>query len=81
MKSELSTEIASAINRDASLDELVGILRAYQRNGMTAKSAGETLEAMRIATSPGTEDRILEILDIVAGFCRPELRVWDEGMN
>jgi len=79
MKTDFTREIESALARDASIDEVVGILRAYRSRGMLAKAAAEALEDMRSNAAPHVEDQILEILDIVTGFCRPELRVWDEA--
>jgi hypothetical protein len=42
---------------------------------MTAKMATETLEAMRVGADEKAEDRLLEILDMATGFCRPDVRV------
>jgi hypothetical protein len=74
----LKTEIGDALRRAAPLEEIVDILRKYRDQGLTAKSAAETLEAMRSTFDAQTEDRLLEVLDIVTGFCRPEIRVWNE---
>jgi hypothetical protein len=77
MSIEFSNAIQAALAENASIEEIVGILRAYRRQGMSAKSAAEVLEAIRINADEKTEDRILEILDIVTGFCPPERRVWN----
>lgn len=79
MSNGLRTEIGAAIERGASLEEIVGILRKFRDQGTTAKAATEVLEAMRAGADERTEDRLLEILDVVTGFCRPEYRVWDES--
>ena len=62
----------------ASIEEMVVILRKYRDQGTTAKQATEPLEAMRAGADEETEDRLLEILDVVSGFCRTELRVWSD---
>lgn len=78
MNNELRAEISEALGREAPFEELVDILRRYRDQGGTATAAAETLEAMRVVADERSEDRLLEILDVVAGFCRPELRVWRE---
>jgi hypothetical protein len=36
------------------------------------------LEAFRVESpDEAVEDRILEVMDVVAGFCSPRLRVWE----
>ena len=69
--------IDAALQRNAPLDDFVAILRQFRDGGITADSALAALESLR-AGAGSTEDRILEIMDIVSGFCAPHLRVWGE---
>jgi hypothetical protein len=79
MSSEFRRDIEAAIERGAALEEIVGILRKHRDDGTTAAAAAETLEVMRAGADERTEDRLLEILDVATGFCRPEYRVWGES--
>jgi hypothetical protein len=79
MSNGFAKDIEDALKREASMEEVVSILRDYQDQGMTAKSAAEALETLRVGADERTEDRLLEILDIVTGFCRPHLRVWNKS--
>jgi hypothetical protein len=75
MSDSLTEAIDAALQRSAPLDEFVAILRHFRDGGTTADSAYAALESLR-ASAGATEDRILEIMDIVSGFCAPHLRVW-----
>jgi hypothetical protein len=79
MSDSLKEAIGAALQKkSASLDDFVAILRQFRDRGMTADSAYAALESLRGAGADSTEDLILEIMDIVSGFCAPHLRVWDE---
>ena len=46
---------------------------------MTAAQVAALLHELRPATQEGPlEDVILDALDMVTGWCAPQLRVWDE---
>ena len=77
MSDSLKKAIDAALQRSAPLDDFAAILRQFRDGGTTADSALATLESLR-AGAGSTEDRILEIMDIVSGFCAPHLRVWGE---
>ena len=55
----LRKEIADAIERGDSIEEMVVILRKYRDQGTTAKQATEALEAMRAGADERTEDQPL----------------------
>lgn len=74
--SDLKSTIDSAINRNESLLNISVILKKYKEKGVTQSEAIEMLELMRIDTDENYEDRLLEILDIVTGFCDPKYTVW-----
>lgn len=58
------------------LREIVG---QYKRNGGTQQAAYLALEKIRHEqTEESEEDRILELMDFVAGFCAQDQRIWAE---
>jgi hypothetical protein len=76
MNTAFMNAISEALLREASMDELIGILREYRDKGLSAQAALEVLQSLRARADESTEDRVLEIMDIVAGFCAPHVRVW-----
>lgn len=79
MGSEFIAEIRGAIERDASLEDYASILRKYRDRGLTAQAANDALRGVPSGGDARIEDRVLEVLDIVAGWCRPDLRVWSDS--
>ena len=75
----LSQELEAAISAGLPLPQIVSTLREYRRSGVTRHEVQLALESLRArARDEATEDRILEVLDIVTGFCPPEKTVWDD---
>ena len=74
--SDLRTAIEAAISRDESLESISSILKRYKEKGIDQPSAIDLLESMRTDADEKDEDRILEILDIVTGFCGSKYTVW-----
>jgi cobalamin biosynthesis protein CobT len=68
--------LKAAVDRDAPLEEIVDLLRRERDAGLSAHSAYELLNAFRATADHDEEDRILEVMDVVMGFCSPHLRVW-----
>jgi len=73
MTAAFACAIKAAIERKASLDELAALLREHRARGLTAAAALDALERLRAVND---DDRILEIMDIVTGWCTPTRRVW-----
>jgi hypothetical protein len=71
---------AFIIKSDASLGKYHDILVRMKDEGVTAAEAEKLfLEIRGIMISEGNEegeDRVLEALDFVAGWCSPHNRVW-----
>lgn len=63
----------------ATLTECRSFLLDYKQSGGDKKTLYQYLEQLRKTVNSETEDRILEIMDIVSGFCSKNLRVWDEA--
>lgn len=79
MTPEQVAHLQASVLSGGSSDMICEILKALKQKGITQAEVQTTLEAMRhSAPDEATEDRILEVLDIVAGWCRPRLRIWDE---
>ena len=75
----LEDEIKEALKKQASLQMLREIVCQYKQYGGTQQAAYMTLEKIRDEQmEEPDEDRILELMDFVAGFCVQEQRIWDE---
>ena len=76
-KKGLSEELESAITSGHSLGQIDSLLRDLRDAGVSRHEAREALETLRArALDEATEDRILEVMDIVSGFCNSEISVW-----
>lgn len=68
---------ASAHGREP-LAQVADVLRGYVKRGLSRKHATKVLEELRREVDEDTEDRILEILDLVSGYCSAGLRIWED---
>lgn len=76
---DLSRELEEVISSGITLRQIVSTLREYRRQGITRDEVRHALEALRDQVpDEAVEDRILEILDIVSGFCSRENTVWED---
>ena len=77
----LEDAINGALKKQASLQMLREIVCQYKQNGGTQHAAYVTLEKIRDEQmEEPDEDRILELMDFVAGFCAQDQRIWDETL-
>jgi hypothetical protein len=75
----LEDQIKRALQKQASLQMLREIVCQYKQNGGIQQEAYETLEKIRREQmEEPDEDRILELMDFVAGFCAQDQKIWDE---
>ena len=75
----LARELEGVITTGLTLRQIVSTLREYRRQGITRHEVQHALEAIRDETSDeAVEDRILEIMDVVSGFCARENTVWED---
>jgi hypothetical protein len=73
----LAQNLRCLVRSEAPLRQIVDDLRKYRSRGTSRDEVQHALESLRAeAQSESEEDRILEILDIVSGFCPPENTVW-----
>ena len=72
--------IFSLIKTNASLGEFRNVLLKMKAEGTTASAAQLFFEDIRnkmiSEDNEKGEDRILEVLDIITGYCSPHLMVW-----
>ena len=72
----LEGEIKRAMKKQASLQMLREIVCRYKQSGGTQQAAYVILEKIRHEqTEESEEDRMLELMDFVAGFCAQDQRI------
>jgi len=75
----LESEIKEALQKNVSLPTLVDLLYQYKQIGGLQKEAYAILEKIRDNDiKESMEDRVLELMDVVSGFCSQDKRIWDE---
>lgn len=76
---DIDRDLLAALDARAGLLTLRAILLRYRASGVTAAQVAALLQELRPVTQEGPlEDAILDALDMVTGWCAPQLRVWDE---
>lgn len=76
MSKNLDAIILKEIQGSANLNKAREILMQYKILGISSSCVESTLKNIRKNSTGKEADFILEILDIVSGFCSPTLRVW-----
>ncbi|HTH61498.1 MAG TPA: hypothetical protein VL689_15235 [Paraburkholderia sp.] len=76
LDSVLDRELRDALARNYDFNLLRAILVKYREKNFSSESVYSLLEAIRIDVTEDIEDRVLELMDIVSGFCSPDMRVW-----
>ena len=77
MIDQLKSEVGNAISQGVTWDGRRQILLTYRDLGMSEDTMTRALLALREELDPGAEDELLELLDLVVGWCQPHLRVFD----
>jgi hypothetical protein len=79
MTESLLTELGHFLNaRD--LDSCRQTLARFQRDGGKQEEAYSALEELR--GNPGiSEDDVLDLMDIVSGWCKQSSRIWDSELE
>jgi hypothetical protein len=76
---QLLQGLQRVIASPVSLPQIASALREYRHQGVARQEVQSALEGLRqMAPDEATEDRILEVMDIVSGFCPREMTVWDD---
>ena len=81
---DIDRELLAALDARAGLLTLRAILLRYKASGATAEQVAALLQELRASAQDGAQDEaredvILDALDMVTGWCAPQLRVWDEA--
>ena len=78
IRAENSRELERLILGEFPLSSVATDLRELKSCGLSREAAYQILASFRDrAPDEAAEDRVLEVMDIVSGFCAPELLVWD----
>ncbi|MDN7908564.1 hypothetical protein QZM18_31240 [Burkholderia diffusa] len=72
----LDRELRDALEASADFGLLRDILVKYRERSFSSESVYELLGSMRDGVTEDIEERILELMDIVSGFCSSNMRVW-----
>jgi hypothetical protein len=76
---QLLQKLQRLIVSPVSLPQIAFTLREYRHQGVARQEVQSALEGLRqSAPDEATEDRILEVMDLVSGFCPREMTVWDD---
>jgi hypothetical protein len=74
---QLSGSLEAMILERIPLQQVVTTLRNYRGQGVTRDEVRLALEGMRDRTTDDeVDDRILEVMDVVSGFCSRDNSVW-----
>lgn len=77
VSADIDRDLLAALDARAGLLTLHAILLRYKASGVTAEQVESLLQELRGAThDEALEDAILDALDMVTGWCAPQLRVW-----
>jgi hypothetical protein len=76
---QLSEAVRAELAAKTPDQELFAILCRYKECGGSQEEARKALEALRASAGEDVEDRILELLDVVMGFCSPHQRIWEDN--
>lgn len=75
---DIRQEMSDFIESNAPVTRILPHLREYRSHKIPRSTVLTILEHLRdSASSEAIEDRVLEVMDLVAGFCRAEDEVWD----
>jgi len=72
----LDRKLRDALEASAEFGLLRDILVKYWERGFSSEAVYELLSSMRDGVTEDIEERILELMDIVSGFCSLNMRVW-----
>jgi hypothetical protein len=74
--SRLKDQVIDLVEIEASLEELISIVRTFKEAGGSREDAYAILQQARFEVDDRKEDRLLELMDFVSGYCSPEKRLW-----
>ena len=71
----MKTTLKKGLNENKSLSELRAEIVRFKNNGGSQKKAQIILEELRTEVKE-SEDKILELLDYVTGWCQQKYQIW-----
>ena len=75
---KLKTDIHKGLINHFEFFDLIKILKEYKDAGGKQNDAYVVLKSLRGDFKVDSyEDKILELLDVVVGFCSPHIRIWN----
>ena len=76
---DIDRDLLAALDARADVLALRAMLLRYHASGVTAAQVATLLQERRAVTQDeALENTILDALDMVTGWCAPQLRVWEE---
>lgn len=73
---ELERRLRAGLVTKRRVDELRAILVDFAAEGGGRDDAARVLDALRVEL--GEVEAVLDLLDVVCGFCDPPLRIWSD---
>jgi len=75
----LKQELQLALIQSLTLHKMLDKLREFKIQGGKQTQALRILESLRkTAQQDGQEDKLLEVMDYVVGFCSPNKVIWND---
>ena len=76
----MTVEIKRGINENKNAFELRDLIIEFKKKGGSQKDAHKILEEIKyeFKEDENKEDKILELLDFVCGWCQEQFRIWKE---
>ena len=76
MENNWENELGEMLKKEVNLQEISAFLKSLKSNNITQAEVRESLMLRRAQSNRVIEDRILEILDVVEGYCQTKYSVW-----
>ncbi len=78
----VKSAIEKEINSNKNLLDLRTEIIAFKNGGGSQQEATRILSELRndFMGNAEKEDRVLELVDFVSGWCSPSLRIWEEEL-
>lgn len=76
MKDAFAAAFVERLSQTRDGDALIAVIKAFRQRGLTQDDCADVLLGLRTGVDADTEDRLLEILDLVVGWCFPSRALW-----
>ncbi len=78
---QISDALEPLLRKGARLDALVHQVRALKDQGCTQQQTYDALVRLRPTLPPEREDLVLELMDVVVGWCSKADYIWPEPLQ